>query len=64
MGKREIEEFLTHLAVDRKVSSSTQNQAFSAILFLHKEVLAIDMSNENIQALRAQERKHIPGYGI
>jgi len=33
MGKREIEEFLTHLAVDRKVSPSTQNQAFSAILF-------------------------------
>jgi len=60
MGKREIEEFLTHLAVDRKVSPSTQNQAFSAILFLYKEVLGIDMSSENIQALRAQERKHIP----
>ncbi len=60
MGKREIEEFLTHLAVDRKVSPSTQNQAFSAILFLYKEVLSVDMSGENIQALRAQERKHIP----
>ncbi len=60
MGKREIEEFLTHLAVDRKVSPSTQNQAFSAILFLYKEVLGVDMSSENIQALRAQERKHIP----
>ncbi|MEA1952939.1 MAG: phage integrase N-terminal SAM-like domain-containing protein [Campylobacterota bacterium] len=60
MGKKEIEEFLTHLAVTKKVSPSTQNQAFSAILFLYKEVLGIDMSNENIQALRAQERKHIP----
>ena len=41
MGKREIEEFLTHLAVDRKVSHSTQNQAFSAILFfLYKRCLA------------------------
>ena len=39
MGKREIEGFLTHLAVDRKVSPSTQNQAFSAKLFLYKEVL-------------------------
>ncbi len=60
MAKPEIEAFLTHLAVERKVSPSTQNQAFSAILFLYKEVLGIDMSSWNIQALRAQERKHIP----
>jgi len=60
MGKREIEDFLTHLAVDKKVSPSTQNQAFSAILFLYKDVLEVDMSNENIQSLRAKERKHIP----
>jgi len=51
---------LSSLAVEKKVSPSTQNQAFSAILFLYKEVLGIDLSNENIQALRAQERKHIP----
>ena len=60
MGKIEIEGFLTHLAVDKKVSPSTQNQAFSAILFLYKEVLGVDMSKENIQSLRAKERKHIP----
>ena len=60
MAKPEIEAFLTHLAVERKVSPSTQNQAFSALLFLYKEVLGIDMSSWNIQALRAQERKHIP----
>lgn len=60
MGKVEIEQFLTHLAVDKKVSPATQNQAFSAILFLYKEVLGVDMSEWNIQALRAQERKHIP----
>jgi integron integrase len=61
MGKAEIELFLTHLAVSQKVSARTQNQAFSAILFLYKEVLGVeDMSGENIQALRAQERKHIP----
>ncbi len=34
LGKQEIEAFLTHLAVDRKVSASTQNQAFNALLFL------------------------------
>ena len=39
---------------------SLENQAFSAILFLYKEVLGVDMSEWNIQALRAQERKHIP----
>ena len=39
---------------------SLENQAFAAILFLYKEVLGIDMSEWNIQALRAQERKHIP----
>ena len=41
MAKPEIEAFLTHLAVERKVSPSTQNQAFSALLFLYKEVLSI-----------------------
>ncbi|MEA1892267.1 MAG: integron integrase [Campylobacterota bacterium] len=60
MGKREIEEYLTFLAVKNKVAPTTQNQAFSAILFLYKEVLGVDMSEWNIQALRAQERKHIP----
>jgi site-specific recombinase XerD len=60
MGKPEIEAFLTHLAVERKVSPATQNQAFSALFFLYKEVLEIAMSSWNIQALRAQERKHIP----
>ncbi len=60
MGKVEIEQFLTWLAVKQKVSPATQNQAFSAILFLYKEILGFDMSEWNIQALRAKERKHIP----
>jgi len=60
MGKMEIEQFLTWLAVEQKVSPTTQNQAFSAILFLYKEVLGLDMREWNIQALRAKERKHIP----
>jgi len=36
MGKTEIEAFLTHLAVDDNVAASTQNQAFSALLFLYR----------------------------
>ena len=60
LEKRDIEQFLTKLAVKDKVSSGTQNQAFSALLFLYREVLGLDMSEWNIQALRAKERKHIP----
>lgn len=39
MGVSEVEDFLTHLAVDRGVAASTQNQARSALLFLYREVL-------------------------
>ncbi|PLY10037.1 MAG: hypothetical protein C0626_07095 [Arcobacter sp.] len=60
MGKLEIEQFLTHLATKLNVSPTTQNQAFKAILFLYEQVLNISLKNENIQALRAKERKHIP----
>lgn len=43
MGAPEVEAFLTHLAVERKVSASTQNQARAAIIFLYREVLAIEL---------------------
>ena len=43
MGAAEIEAFLTNLAVERSVSASTQNQAKSALLFLYKEVLQIEL---------------------
>ena len=43
MGGPEIEQFLSWLAVEGKVSSSTQNQAFNALLFLYREVLEIDL---------------------
>jgi integrase len=43
MGRGEVEQFLTFLAVKRKVASSTQNQALSAILFMYKEVLGIEL---------------------
>ncbi len=44
MGAAEVEAFLTHLAVERNVAASTQNQALAALLFLYKEVLNIDLS--------------------
>ena len=43
MGASEVKAFLTHLATDRKVSASTHNQALIAVLFLYREVLAIEL---------------------
>jgi len=59
MGKQEIEEFLTHLAVDLRVASSTQNQAFNALLFLYREVLDIEI-DEQINAVRAKKPRKLP----
>lgn len=43
MGKREVEDYLTYLATECGVSISTHNQALSALLFLYKEVLHIEL---------------------
>ena len=58
MGAREVESFLTHLAVTRKVAGVTQNQAMNALVFLYREVL--DLKLEGIDALRAKHEKHLP----
>ena len=59
MGKQEIETFLTHLAKNLNVASSTQNQAFNALLFLYNQVLdrAFD---EKINAIRAKKPRRLP----
>jgi len=43
MGEAEVGAFLSHLATERKVAASTQNQALSALLFLYKQVLKVDL---------------------
>ena len=43
LGADEVQSFLSYLAVERKVSSSTQNQAKSALLFLYRDVLHIEL---------------------
>jgi integrase len=43
MGAAEIQPYLTHLVVERRVAASTLNVALSAILFLYREVLHIDL---------------------
>ena len=43
MGAKEVEAFLTHLAVEGRVAAATQNQALSALLFLYRELLHINL---------------------
>ena len=43
MGAAEVEAFLTMLATERRVAASTHNQALSALLFLYREVLCVDL---------------------
>ena len=43
MGTVEVENFLTHLAVTRNISARMQNQAKSALLYLYKEVLGVEL---------------------
>jgi integron integrase len=59
MGKPEIERFLSHLAVNRKLAPSTQNQALNAILFLYKYVLDMPL-NGYIDATRSKKQKRLP----
>ena len=59
MGVTEVEAFLSMLANERKVSASTHNQALSAVLFLYREVLSIDLAWLN-NIGRPQQTKRIP----
>lgn len=56
MGESEVTAFLSHLALERRVSASTQNQAKAAVLFLYKRVLGVDLPwlDEVVQAKRTR----------
>ncbi|GAB6282770.1 MAG: integron integrase [Ignavibacterium sp.] len=59
MGAEEIKNFLNHLAINKKISASTQNQALQGILFLYKNILKKDIGwIEEIKF--AHRRKHLP----
>jgi site-specific recombinase XerD len=62
MGTAEINAFLTHLAVDGHVSASTQNQAFSALLFLYQQVLEVDPGR--IAGVIRANRPQTPAGGV
>jgi integrase len=59
MSAAEIEAFLTHLAVDRHVSASTQNQALAALLFLYQKVLQVELSWLN-GIVRTKRPRYLP----
>ncbi len=56
MGAPEIQTFLLHLANDRNVSASTQNQALSALLFLYREVLHKEIEPVILSAAKRPQR--------
>jgi site-specific recombinase XerD len=58
MGAPEIEAFLTHLAMEKRVAASTQNRALSALLFLYRYVLHQDIGTE-IDAVRAKSSRYL-----
>jgi len=59
MGEAEVVAFLSHLAVERRVSASTQNQALSALLFLYRRVLGMQLEGLDA-AVRARPTRHLP----
>ena len=59
MAEAEINAFLSHLAVEKHVSASTQNQALSALLFLYRYVIGRDVGDLD-DVIRARKPKRLP----
>lgn len=59
MGATEVSAFLTHLAVAGNVAASTQNQALSALLFLYREVLEVELPWLD-EMVRAKQPRKLP----
>jgi hypothetical protein len=59
ISQHEVQGFLTYLAIKKNVSSSTQNQAFCALLFLFRNVLHIDLTKME-KTLRAKRGPKLP----
>lgn len=57
-SESKVEDFLTDLAVKKNVATSTQNQAFNALVFLYKQVLKRPL--ENVRATRSRKESRIP----
>ncbi len=60
MGVKEINDFITFLVNQKRVSASTQNQAISAILFLYRNVLNIELDEKVLTSIRPTKPKRVP----
>lgn len=58
-GSGDVKDFLSYLALKRRVSSSTQNQAFNALLFLFREVLERELGDLS-KTVRAKRGQRLP----
>lgn len=56
MGEKEVAAFLSYLAVKRKVSASTQNQALNALAFLYRQVLKVPLGSFDFYKTRVGKR--------
>jgi integron integrase len=59
MGSDEVNDFLSYLTVNENIAASTQNQALSAILFLYREVLELELGL-NLDTVRAKRPRTLP----
>ena len=59
IGSRDLQDFLIHLALERRVAAATQNQAFNALLFMLRHALGID-TIDGIDAVRAKYKRRLP----
>jgi len=59
LNGKDLQDFLSCLAVERKVSSSTQNQALNAIVFVYHHVFGKDIEDQ-INSVRARQKRRLP----
>lgn len=59
LSSSDVKDFLTHLAEERRISPSTQNQAFNTVLFFYRHVLEKEIDDFE-GALRAKRKKRLP----
>ena len=60
MSSGEVNQFLSYLAVHRKVAPSTQNQALCALVFLYKQVLNCPLGENTVNAVRSKIHRNLP----
>lgn len=59
LTSRHVQEFLSHLAVEKQVAAATQHQALNALVFLFRHVLEIDLAMD-LDAVRAARKRRLP----